>query len=342
MSSDPSSPGTRRARLRKTAGVVFSLTLFVLAMVTLRHFLRDHSLSEIVETARSRPGGALAKAIAATALSYFVLSGYDWLALRYIGAKIAYRRVAVGSFISYAFSHNIGMSALSGGSARYRFYSKYGVTVFGAARLVLFCNITFWVGLCALGGVVLTFHPIAVPMLEEMPFDSVSALGVVGLTVTIVAAALTAWGKGRPRLRVWGLTLHLPDFPLFLRQVVVSSADWAAAAVVLHVLLPDAYGSYLDTLSLFMVAHALAMVSNLPGGMGVFESVAIYLAGDADPAELLGVILVYRAVYYLLPLVIAVMAFLVMEWRRRSRPTGPSSGDGPAAATDAAGRDTAG
>lgn len=322
------SESSKWRRIGKVAGPLFSLALLCVAIASLRIFLRDHSFADVLAAMKSCSPGAVGLAIAATALSYFILTGYDWLAVRYIGKKIAYRRVAVCSFIGYALSHNIGMSALTGGSARYRFYSRYGVSMFDAARMILFCNITFWVGFVALGGVVLTLHPVKVPMFEEMPFESVSAVGLACIGITLGAGLLTAWGRGRPRIEIRGLKLHLPNFPMFARQVVVSSADWASASLVLHILLPEGFGSYFDTLSVFLIAQALAMISNLPGGVGVFEASVAYLAADTDPAVLLGVILVYRVVYYLLPLAVAVLALVAMEWRRRSTPALTVEGPG--------------
>ncbi len=310
-------PTTAKRGTMRLLGPLASAVFLLIAVLALRHFLRDHAIEDIWATATSRPKSAVALAIVLTGLSYVILTGYDALALRYIGKELHYRRIAACSFVGYALSHNVGMSFLTGGSVRYRLYSRYGVSALDATRIILFCNLTFWVGFIALGGVVLTIREIEIPVFSRLPFETTRPLGVACLVTLAVLSAWTAWGRGRPRVRVKGLELRLPTIRTFAGQALVSSADWIVAAAVLHVLLPDGFGSFGNTVSIFLLAQSLAMISNLPGGVGVFESVALYLAGDADPAELIGVILVYRVVYYALPLLVATPLIAMLEWRRR-------------------------
>ncbi len=60
------------------------------------------------------------------------------------------------------------------------------------------------------------------------------------------------------------------------------------------------------------------MASNVPGGMGVFEGVVLFATkGRIDPAHALGLLLVYRLVYYVLPLTVALP---LMAWLGRLSP----------------------
>src|SRR4029450_1068132 len=69
----------------------------------------------------------------------------------------------------------------------------------------------------------------------------------------------------------------------------------------------------------FLVSVLLGVVSHVPGGLGVFESLMLLLlAPYLSSAQLLPALVVYRAVYYLLPLVIALVTLLIDEaWQRR-------------------------
>jgi hypothetical protein len=62
-----------------------------------------------------------------TGAGYLALTGYDLLAFRWIGRRLALRRIALASFIAYVFSHNVGLSFLGGSAVRYRMYSSWGV-----------------------------------------------------------------------------------------------------------------------------------------------------------------------------------------------------------------------
>src|SRR5207302_56579 len=64
-----------------------------------------------------------------------------------------------------------------------------------------------------------------------------------------------------------------------------------------------------EVLSLFLLAQVVALVSHVPGGLGVFETVMVLLLQPDVPPDLaLGSLLVYRVAYYLVPLVLGAVA----------------------------------
>ena len=72
---------------------------------------------------------------------------------------------------------------------------------------------------------------------------------------------------------------------------------------------PEAHIGYITFLGVYAVAVIAGIVSHVPGGVGVFEAV-ILLTLPGVPAEaLLGSLLAYRAVYYLVPLVFGTLLF---------------------------------
>jgi len=97
--------------------------------------------------------------------------------------------------------------------------------------------------------------------------------------------------------------------------------NWALIAAVIYVLMQQkvAYPLVLGTLLISAIAGALA---HIPGGLGVTESVFIaVLASPSMPRfEILGAILVYRAVYYLEPLLIAGTWYLLAEAKMKHQP----------------------
>ena len=94
-----------------------------------------------------------------------------------------------------------------------------------------------------------------------------------------------------------------------MAQIAVAVVDWVVAASVLYVLLPPrAELSFLPFVALFVVAQLAGVSSHVPGGLGVFETVVLFASSGHAPApDIVGALLVYRAIYYLCPLAVATL-----------------------------------
>ena len=56
----------------------------------------------------------------------------------------------------------------------------------------------------------------------------------------------------------------------------------------------------------FIIAQVLGVYSQVPGGLGVFEGLFMYIIpGEHNQALLFGALVAYRIIYYLFPLVIS-------------------------------------
>jgi hypothetical protein len=74
----------------------------------------------LVTTLRATPAASVAAALAATALSYLALIGYDVSALHYARAYAPLRTILLASFSGFAIGNAVGLGAFSGGAVRYR------------------------------------------------------------------------------------------------------------------------------------------------------------------------------------------------------------------------------
>jgi phosphatidylglycerol lysyltransferase len=250
------------------------------------------------------PPSRVGLAVLATAASYLALTLYDVLALAYVGRRLPYSRVGRTSFIACALGHSVGLSVLGSGSVRYRIYSSEGLSAREVARIAAFCALTFWTGMLFAGGLCVAWAPEGLTLLH-LPSTAARALGV-GLVLLVAGyVALTVRVHQSPPAR--GLLAHLPPPRLALGQVLVSSVDWVMAALVLYLLLPPAAGLSLPGLmALFVAAQALGVVSQVPGGLGVFEFVMLAALSPRVPVpSVLGMLVAYRLLYYLLPLALA-------------------------------------
>ena len=296
-------------KLVNNIGPVLGLALFTVALVVLHKELGKYHYSDLKQTLRSLPAPQILLALLLTASSYFVLTGYDTLALRYICHPLAYGRIALVSFIAYAFSHNMGMALVSGGSVRYRLYSAWGFSPIEITKVVVFCGLTFWLGFFVTSGVVFLFQPLPLPDWLHLPFHSVRPIGLMFLTLASSWIALSMLNKAPLKIRGW--EVQLPTGRLLLAQTTLSCLDWAIAGSVLFAILPhDASVSYLRVLSIFLLAQVSGMASQIPGGLGVFEAVVLvllspYIPGPTPGPTILATLVAYRAIYYLLPLGVA-------------------------------------
>ena len=79
-----------RRRLAQFLGPVLAVAIFAVALLALRHELRNYHYHDIARSLAALPRGRVLTAIGLTALGYLVLTGYDTLALRYIRHPLHY------------------------------------------------------------------------------------------------------------------------------------------------------------------------------------------------------------------------------------------------------------
>jgi phosphatidylglycerol lysyltransferase len=306
-----------KERLLSGIGPILGILLFCAAIAVLRHELHAYHYRDVIAHLHALPPHRILLALALTVLSYLALTGYDTLAVRFIRNPLPYRKIALASFISYVFSHNVGLSFLGGSAVRYRLLSGWKLTPGEIARVIAFNVLTFWLGYCALTGTVTSLEPFPLPPGLGLPVGSTRAFG---FALLLAVAAYLAWGVFRKTpLRRAGLDIAIPPLRVSVAQIAVSFIDWTVAAAALYVLLPPATGPpFLVFVGAYLVAQILGVLSNVPAGLGVFETLMIVLLRPYLPGDvLLGSLLAYRFIYYLFPLIVAVALLGGYEALRR-------------------------
>jgi phosphatidylglycerol lysyltransferase len=301
--------------LRRVLPTIVSLALFAAALAVLRAELRAVSWSDLTRDIVSTPPHQLALAVLLIVLNFIALSGNEFLAFAYLGKKLPGRVVALTSFLAYAIANSFGLAAVSGAAVRYRFYSRAGVTVEELSRIVFSYGVSFWLGPLTLGGLSLAL--VALPAVNGLPAPAVirtcgwllMACPVVYLTAALVRA--------QP-IRIRQLQLPMPSFRLACAQLVVSCVEWALAAGTLYVLLPAGAPSFVAFVGAFLSAILLGLASQVPGGVGVFEGLMVLLlAPSLSARQILPALVVFRAAYYLAPLMLAVPLLVADELHQR-------------------------
>jgi glycosyltransferase 2 family protein len=280
-----------------------------LAAFLLYRTLSRYSLDQLFDAVAAIPIARLAAAGGFAAASYVCLSGFDYLALRYVGQPQPYYRAAWASFTSLSIGHNIGLAFLSSGAVRYRFYTRWGLSAEQVAKVIMFCGITVGLGLMILGGAALLLRTSLAVQITGLSKPIVLALGLSCLAVPSLYLVLSILMKRPLRIRRW--MLEIPPPRLAIGQTVIGSINFACVAACLHQVLAAVIDvAYIGVASVYVIANATSLISHVPGGLGVIESVVMYLLPGQD---LIGPLLVFRFVYFLIPLCIGIMVFLITE-----------------------------
>lgn len=308
-----------RERLSQAIPVLIGLGLFAAGLFALFRLLAPVDMRHVLADARAMDWRYLAASLAATAVGYVSLIGYDWSALRHIGRKLPFPVIAMGGFLGYSLGNTIGISILSGGAVRYRIYSAFGINALEVATISTFVSLAFGIGVSVIGLFALTIHPDALQPMVHLPVAHLR-LRAAGLLLALVGSLGWASVTGRA-LRLWKFELRAPTPSILLGQLGFTAVDTGMAALALYMLLPAGAPDFLTFVVVYATAVMLGVLSHVPGGIGVFESVVIAaLPGSVSVEQAAVALLLFRMIYYLVPFALAMLVISVNEARLVSGP----------------------
>jgi uncharacterized membrane protein YbhN (UPF0104 family) len=296
---------------------VFGLLLFIFCLWTINNELRQHSLDDVFQSLTNIPSSRLFLAIGCCIAGYLALSSYDLLGFEYIRFTLPITQVIFTAFISHAISNSAGFALITGGAIRYRLYANWGVSIGAIAQVIAFENLSFWLGMLTVSGILFLLEPMTIPQVLNLPFVSIHVIGVIFLFVVGVYV-LGSYFYHRP-FRIYGKIFSFPSFDLALQQIGISLLDWGLAIAVLYLLLPPSiHLSYFSFANIYLLAMITGIISNVPGGLGVFETVILLLLpSEITAPAVLGSLIAYRGVYYIIPLIVAVILLGLYEINQR-------------------------
>ncbi|MDR3071660.1 MAG: phosphatidylglycerol lysyltransferase domain-containing protein [Endomicrobium sp.] len=289
--------------------VVLSLGFlgFIAMLVFLHNQLKNLNYVDVINALKSIPVFKIILALFLAFLYYLILGGYDIIAFKYIGSNVLLRTkdILFTCFISNVLANNAGCSMLFGGSMRYRFYSAYNISLIYVTKVLLFSSATIWLGLLAIGGPILTFAPVSLKGILNLNF-STRVIGVFSLVV-LVSYIFLGILRSKP-VKIFKWTIVFPNIKIIVAQILLAICDWIIASLTLYVLMPTGYISYFVLLKVFLVTQFAVIISQMPGGMGVFEGfIVLLLPNSANNPEVIGALLAYRVIFYLFPLLIGLI-----------------------------------
>ena len=307
--------------LRRRAIPLFAIWSLALIGGSLWFFHRELQTTHLRAIERSAaliPRPRLILALLLTGLSYGVQIGYDALALRTVGRQVPRATLFLASFLGQAFGNTIGLPLLGGAPPRIRIYAAAGLSPTEIAVVLGSTSLTFVLGLFTMAGGLCLALPAVLPAELGLPMRSVAPFGWAALALVVLGVGLLA--ALRRRARFAGAPLPLPGPGTALAQAAVGAVDLALAGGALYVLLPAGALAPATALGAYLLALAPGVASQVPGGLGVFETAFSFFTSERVPMPALAASLVtYRLIYYLAPLALALVALGLIELRDRRR-----------------------
>jgi len=307
----------RLSRSRMSAAV--GLLILAMAGFALYALLRDIDFGKIVAALKAQSLQRIAIAGVFVVAGYVTLTFYDLFALRTIGRhQVPYSVAALASFTSSTIGHSLGAAVVTGGLVRLRIYSVWGLTVVDIAKIAFVTGMTFWLGNALLLGGATAYAPEAASAVDHLPSWINRAVGLAGLGAI---ACYLIWLTPQPRtIGRSGWRIALPNLRFTLLQIGIGAMDLALVTLAMYVLRPASPAAgFVTVLVVFLTATLLGTVSHAPGGLGVIEATMLVGLAQFQREELLAALLTFRALYFVLPLLLASLSLGLREVRMLAR-----------------------
>ena len=306
----PAAP--RERSLWRWVGPLAALLVFAFVGLVLHHQLKQLHVRSVLAHLHGIPRRQVLAALGFTALSYWLLSTYEVLALAYLRRAIPYTRILFTSFIAYSFGHTLGFAAFTGAAIRFRLYVTAGVTAIDVATISAFCSLSLGIGLATVSGLSLLIAPQHAAAVLHLHHRWSLLVGALLLAAVGTYALWACLARGMLEIRGWAL--RAPGPAIGSAQIVLSVLDLTLSSAVLWSLLPpSAHVGFVTFIGVYAAAVIAGIASHVPGGVGVFEAVMLLTLPGVPTDALLGSLLAYRAVYYLVPLVCGTLLFASKE-----------------------------
>ncbi|GAB6145671.1 bifunctional lysylphosphatidylglycerol flippase/synthetase MprF [Desulfocicer niacini] len=297
------------------------IVLFLAAILIVHHELKLHTIAEIITGLEQLPKPTILLAIALTCVNYLCLTGYDFMALRYLNRKIKPLNVILASLISFSISNNTGQALISGSSMRYRFYNMWGLSGMDIIKFSLFISLMYLMGATTLFGITaLTSSQLAsssLPLAHTVQWLAWAILALLAAYWSIILV------RKKPFI-IRGMEIFLPSPGISLAQTTIAILDLVLSSLILYLFLHVHVSiSFHSFLTVYIAAQILGLFSQIPGGLGVFEGTFLYLLGGRVPASsVFAALLMFRVVYYFVPLLLSGTGLVFYELFQHRKPAG--------------------
>lgn len=319
--SRPTADLSRLVRLLepRTLGPIVGAAVVTVTAIVIHKLTAEVHLDDVRSSISGLPTTALVWSLGFSIVSFAAMSLYDVLAVERVApGRISRWFAFMAGFIGYAISNAIGFHILVGGPVRYRLYTHAGLDAADIGRIVGVSLMTFGLGLVTVVSLALVFDPVGVPFVRAL---SPLADRAAGAAILLGVGSLLIWlGRGERTVRAFSWTVPLPGARSAAAQIVIGAVDISTACAALYVLLPpDIAPAFSVFMIIFVAAIVFGVASHAPGGLGVLEATVLIGLGAPGRPDVIAALLVFRLIYYVLPLAAGLILLAAVEIVRARR-----------------------
>lgn len=283
--------------------------------------IRAIQFSEIVDQIQSLPSAAVLGALACSIGAYLLVGLYEGIALERISGQRRPWYALRTTLIANPVGRTVGAALVSGGALRYRFYSAIGLNMRQVSALIVLMSMPYLLGVGWLIDISLLLHPEQASQALRISVTTVLVIATLGLVKDF---GWLAFAKLRTEpITIANQQIRIPSLQHTFLQIALGMAQILCNTGILYLLMPPELGmSWPAFIAIYCIAFVAGQISNVPAGLGVLEAALMLMLPQVAPAKLLGAVLVYRALFEVLPLLVGLglwLAFEAQRMRERAR-----------------------
>lgn len=288
------------------------VSMLGLATWVLTDRLRSIDFSDVTQQLLALPTATVLLGLSFSVGVYALVGIYEGIAVRMASGRkmpgAAFRTAVIANPIGRA----IGLALVSGGALRYRMYAAIGLSAREVASIVVIAAMPYFFSVGWLIDLSLLFNAETAARALRLTPGVVLTLGAIGLAKDI--GWLVFVTRRKEPMIMGGQTLPVPTLRDTSLQLGVGLLQISLMTGILYIFMPPELDmSWPAFIAIYCIAFVAGQLSNVPAGLGVLEAALLLMLPQVPPAKLLGAILAYRAVYEILPLLIALGLLLTFE-----------------------------
>jgi uncharacterized membrane protein YbhN (UPF0104 family) len=288
------------------------IPMLALAAWVLVDRLESIDFKDVTQQLLALPTTTVLIGIAFSASVYALVGIYEGIAVRIASGQrmpgVAFRTALIANPLGRA----IGLALVSGGALRYRMYASVGLSARQVASIVLLAAMPYFFSVGWLIDLSLLLNAETAAQALRLTSGVVLLLGAIGLAKDI--AWLTFVFRRKQPIMIGGTPAPIPTVRDASIQLAIGLTQISLMTATLYVFMPPELNmSWPAFIAIYCIAFVAGQLSNVPAGLGVLEAALLLMLPQVPPAKLLGAILAYRAVFEILPLLLALALFVMFE-----------------------------
>lgn len=288
------------------------IPMIALAAWVLTDRLQSIDFHDVKQQLLALPPTTVLTGVGFSAIIFTLVGVYEGIAIRIATGRRLYATAFRTALIANPISRAIGMALVSGGALRYRLYAAAGLSAREVATVVVIAAMPYFFSVGWLIDLSLLFNAEQAAQALRLSTGAVLLLGAIGLAKDFGWLAFVISRK-RP-VMIGGQATPIPTLRDTSLQLAIGLTQISLMTAILYLFMPPELNmSWPAFIAIYCIAFVAGQLSNVPAGLGVLEAALLLMLPQVPPAKLLGAVLAYRAVFEILPLLLALTLLVAFE-----------------------------